>query len=135
MFRISLFIQTRRDCTIFWISVLIQTRRVLLYSGYSFLFRPRGFYYILDMCSYPDQGDSIIFRISILIQTRGSTIFQIFVFIQTRGFYYILDISSCSDQGVHVSFHRSKKVLQVRFLLIKMYFLKEFLHSDLKRCL
>ena len=149
MFRISLFIQTRRDCTIFWISVLIQTRRVLLYSGYSFLFRPRGFYYILDMCSYPDQGDSIIFRISVLIQTQGvyyipdiclysdqgvllylgyqflfrpggSTIFWISVLVQTRGFMFLFT-------GVKKFF--------IRFLLVKMYSLKEFLHSDLKRCL
>ena len=86
--------------TIFRISVLIQTREVLQYSGYPFLFRPGGstilcvfvlsqtrrFYNIPDICFYSDQGGfynmpdirsnseqgvPTIFRISVLIQTRG----------------------------------------------------------------
>ena len=84
IFRISVLFQTRGDCTIIRISILIQTRgfyNIMCIRSYS-----RGFYNIPDICSYSDQGGfynmpdirsnseqgvPTIFRISVLIQTRG----------------------------------------------------------------
>ena len=89
--------------TIFRIFVLVQTKGILLYSGYAFLSRPKGFYYIPDIRFNSDlggllysgylslfrPGGSTIFGISVLIQTRGFYIFWISVLVQTRGFMFL----------------------------------------------
>ena len=72
--------------TICRITVLIQTwgEFVLLYFEYLFLFRPWGFYYNPDICSYSDQGFYIIPDIRSYLDQGGFTIFRISGLIQTR---------------------------------------------------
>ena len=73
--------------TIFRIFVLVQTKGILLYSGYAFLSRPRGFYYIPDIrfnsdqgvyyipdiCLYSDQGVLLYLGYQFLFRPGGST--------------------------------------------------------------
>ena len=149
--------------TICRITVIIQTwgEFVLLYFEYLFLFRPWGFYYNPDICSYTDQGFYIIpdirsnsdqvesftiFRISGLIQTRGILQYSGYLFLfspgggefvllyfeypflfrpggvlqysgypflfRPEGFYYILDIRSNSDQGGFPTIFRKSVLIQ-----------------------